>query len=76
MTIGIAKAIELGYLGSEYIKNRDKAYEYLTNCINEEGAMTGGSYGTCVMPTDEDYKKIVQSISEFTQGLSIIAFSL
>ena len=76
MVIGIAKAIELGYLGDEYIDNRDKAYDYLAKHIDDEGAMTGGSYGTCVMPTDEDYKRIIQCNSEFTQGLSILAFSL
>jgi len=73
---GIAKGIEMGYLDASCAGARDKAYEYLKSKVHETGAMVGGSDGTCVAETDAEYKKIVQKYSEFTQGLSILAFSI
>ena len=75
IALGLRKALELGIVEKEFETNRDRAYEYLLGCIGEDGGVTGGSAGTCVMPSDEDYKNIALKFSEFTQGLAILAFS-
>lgn len=75
ITFGISLAVRSGIIEEKYLENAKKAYEYLSGCIGEDGAMNEGSDGTCVNDDMAVYKNTRKSNSEFSQGLAIIAFT-
>jgi len=70
------KAYHRGYVEGElYAQAALRANGVLLKQIDARGRLTGGSGGTCVMETAEEYNAIGCAYSPFTQGLGLLALA-
>lgn len=75
IAFGICCAVKSGILEKKFLKNAEKAFQYLSGCVGMDGMMNDGSDGTCVDDDKNVYRNIRKSDSEFSQGLAILAFA-
>ena len=71
----LTRAVNTGFLGTEYKDAAAKALAVVKADINESGEVMHGSMGTCVMEDYRDYNRIEFGYTYFTQGLTMMLLS-
>lgn len=73
---GIKEAVNLGIISEKYNKVYKKGIDYLKSVISEDGLLREVSYGTPVLKSAEDYKKVSIKPALYGQGLASVALAL